>query len=63
MVVIAEFNKETNQSTGTLYEIRNCPDLTNFNRNFDYKNFYPEVEGRKFYNMKDLTAFVKSLNG
>ena len=63
MVVIAEYNKNTNSPTGTLYEINNCGELSEFNKNFNYKKYCGVVDNVKYYNMNTLTEAVKAING
>ena len=63
MVIIAEFNKETNQPTGTLYEVSTHEELVNFNRNFEYAKFYAEISGAKLYTVSALTSVVKGMLG
>jgi len=61
MVTIIEHSKETNNPTGMYYNVSNCAELTDFNRNFEYSKFFAVVNSKKFVNIEELTSEVKSI--
>ena len=63
--VLAEYSRNTQSPTGTLYEIKSCFDLSQFNKNFNYNSFYIVISDdpiNKFYNADSVVDYVKSIS-
>lgn len=61
---LAEYSRQHNKPTGVLYEIRSCFDTSQFNKFFDWKNFYavPDSDtSKKLFTQEQVVTFVKSI--